>query len=415
MGFSIMHLIYLTFFGFLSSFFAAGSVYFTLLTLIVMTLVSIFLRIGVFQYVLILLVCFPEYVVGSELSITPFDIAKYFVLFALIFHTLLKPDSVKIRTFSLLGLLSLVMISLLGEQRLISFIQDTREVLFLAVFIVIMVMHNTVSNTNLSESIVQIGAGFLLAAVLLKIFGFGTERNGDFILFYGHPYGILMGLHIYFLLRRGQIFSFCLSTICLAYLIENFQSSHLLFVMGLLFLYSLKFNLKFFLPILFLTTAILIVVPFFLESGSWVALKVGQVASVTRLDFSTFNSVAIRALEASAVFYHATLPEVLFGSGVGSFYDTTSPLWSNRILHDGTFPLEQIANHKFSYLHEPILYLQKWFGIFGLIVIALLFRRSKFSSVEVLLILFFSIASIPASLTVFILMYFNVVGHDEKN
>jgi hypothetical protein len=117
------------------------------------------------------------------------------------------------------------------------------------------------------------------------------------------------------------------------------------------------------------------------EAGTWVYLKVTQVAELFAGDFvDASNSVVIRVSELISVLEQGSWVNVLFGRGLGSTYVPRGALWESAVFHDATFPERELVSGDLQYIHEPLVMILKWAGIIGVLLAAYeVIRRAKAS------------------------------------
>lgn len=359
--------------------------------------------------ILIQLIIFPEYLPGKELSTSPFDVALISIL---IFFIIIVVTEFKHITLSKSGLtisfllVVVCIIHLFAQPVTVDF---RRDFIFFALtaFYLIFIVHSSTESISLSD-VNNIAISLLVSMLTLFALGEGESRYGSNIIFYGHQYALLFAMALYMNRINGGHKTIIILLTLLVLNIQNFQSAHyLLFLLSLLLGNERQNSWKYFR--LFLSIPIILIlfneIQSVVPSGTWLALKIGQVNAVLTLNIGSFNSLLIRYNEALALYYYVTNMELFFGQGLGAVYTTDFSSWRMLNLHAATFPIAQIDSGQFSYLHETILMYQKWFGIFGSSLLLLFLINSKPMFMVVAILLLFC-GSIQAAIS---LMLFSVI------
>lgn len=358
-----------------------------------------------------ILVTFPEYVPGKILQFSPFDFVLIPLLFLNLFVIIEKGVYQKFNPIDLVALLLIFIIVLFNYLIADLGLNVRREFIFFALFIFLfttVVVQKTTDNKDfqcLRRELMVIASAMLFSACTLLLLGFGDERFDNTVIFYGHPYGILTAILIYELAKKREVAGLLITISVLGVLFASFQSAHLLLFLVAFLLGLRPINIKVLLLLFIISTTTALILIYAVnvsKTGTWSALKFGQLHSLMMLEFNNYNSVAIRFAEFRAVFFEVGLLNKMFGLGVGSIYPTDFAEWQNLKLHSATFPDFELTSQEFSYLHEPMFLMQKWFGILGLCLVlqSILKRASLF---YIYLFFMFSLSSTTAAILLIVL------------
>lgn len=346
--------------------------------------------------IFILILGFPEYGANpyNEVFLSPFYFQKYILLFLC-----LKLFFIKFY-YSTLFYLFLVALSFL-----ISILYGINGALLnemVQLLILISLLNIKFDNTaeaRLVSFLLSFIAFSFISSFILEIFGvFALRPGGGKVFFFGHWFGILTG---YFIIKittvryplTVMIWLISSFVISIYVNINTLQSSH--FVWFLVCFLILMAPTKMISSRSFLLGAILITGFFVFRSSAlinfdipeeflWVIKKVQQISSLFAFDVMELsNSPLIRLNQALALVEQSNFLQLIFGRGYASTYELAGAFWDSSQLHDATFPIDQLNSGLLQMVHETIILLFKWTGIFGLLFVwSILIKRFRAAALD---------------------------------
>jgi hypothetical protein len=241
-----------------------------------------------------------------------------------------------------------------------------------------------VAARSMLESLERIFYLLLPLALFTRVTGLIDERAGDSIVyFYGHWVGIVTAFAIYAATaRRSSVFRsspmrIALLVATIAVCMPSYQSAHfILFILALLIAYfegredkqagsmSQRWLPAVALVVLLGVGGLVLVQG---QSDTWLYLKISQIFLLFSGGFlEASNSVTIRISQLVTMFEQGSLLTILFGRGAFSTYQADGAFWDIVVFHIATFPEREILAGELQYIHEPVVMLLKWGGVFGL-------------------------------------------------
>jgi hypothetical protein len=218
-------------------------------------------------------------------------------------------------------------------------------------------------------------------AVIIDFFNLGDNRGGDgSVYFFGHWFGIVCSF-VFFQVYSGR------SNIKIPYIVKqlllfftvyycsySFQSVHFIMIF-LAILMSLFVQTKKSLFFYVSTFIVLVSCPVimyllleYLSPSDWLYLKLSQVFLLFSGGFiGVSDSVTIRFAQLQALVVQSNLFSFFVGQGVSSTYTAIGELWNYVVLHDATYPKDQLDSAVYQYVHESIVMLFKWGGVILLV------------------------------------------------
>lgn len=342
----------------------------------------------------ILIFGFPEYAANPYLEDyqSPFSLSKIPALISLLMMLKLKKNPTGLGIFFLL-LLSTTTAIIFNRFGILK-----AEIWY--VLMLLIILHSALKSTAFKFHAIWLGGierlFYLLPliATFIVLTGLFDQRSENTLtLFYGHWLGIITTITIYLTAaNQSTLYRFKALRVVLMLLIiymcaASYQSVHfILFFLASLLATATNLTKESKPTISFSSILILLSIPvsgYFvlsqLDTDSWIYLKFNQIVSLYSGTFlETSNSVTIRVAQFLSLIEQGDIFSILFGRGVASIYLLDGSMWDYVILHEGTFPENQILTGRLQYIHESLTMIFKWIGITGLLLlIYFLFIKSK--------------------------------------
>jgi hypothetical protein len=268
----------------------------------------------------------------------------------------------------------------------------TGEIFQLFILICLLTMQfNSSSHPLIQNFLLSFIAFSFIGSLIVDFFGYSAIRqNGGEVFLFGHWFGILAG---YFILNIGTAsYPFNHKLVLLIFFIISFyvnintiQSAHIIFIfLCMIIRLGLFEQINF--RTIFLTGAITFVAFAMIQNDlstvglsgdyAWAQMKFIQSFNLLGFDPTTLaNSPLIRINEFLSLYEQSNISQLLFGRGYASTYSISGAFWHLSILHEATFPIDQINSGRLQLVHESLVLLFKWTGIIGIIVIYFIFIR----------------------------------------
>ena len=240
------------------------------------------------------------------------------------------------------------------------------------------------SNKDIQSFLMVFIALSFIPALIVELGGVSSNRgNGSTVYIFGHWFGLLTGFFLFKLpklnlLNTQTIIIIGCLTVSLYININSFQSAHFLWVFICLCLgigVTKRITLGKILWAVFVITCLYLVQTIDLiwlsTSGrfSWLGMKLLQLFSIITFDISfVSNSPLIRISEVISLVQQSDYFQLLFGRGFASVYLLEGALWDLVVLHEATFPAEQLDLGRLQMVHETSILLLKWTGVVGLLI-----------------------------------------------
>jgi hypothetical protein len=375
---------------------------------------------------------FPEYGPNpySEQFYSPFYYQKYVIaLFCIsVFFVNIKLDSI----------IYFILLAITWSSSFLYEINGAflNELFQLFILISLLAMnHSDISRNLIKCFLLSFIAFSFIGSLIVDLFGYSQLRqNGGEVFFFGHWFGILIGYFILNIAKTDYSFSQRLMLllffgISLFININSLQSAHVIFI-----ILCICIALRLFAEINLRSISILTAITFFIIlltvsnlntvglSGdyAWTQMKLIQTVNVFNFDtLNIANSPLIRINEFLSLYEQSNLSQILFGRGYASTYSISGAFWHLSLLHEATFPIDQINSGRLQMVHETLVLLFKWTGIVGIIAVFFIYIRklrliglaTKDIQFNVLLVVFFLLSGVHTGLLCLMLISY---GHDRS-
>lgn len=209
-----------------------------------------------------------------------------------------------------------------------------------------------------------------------------TRLNTSNVYFFGHWTGIIATLALYSILTERSHFKtlkLFFAVVSLAFVATSLQSVHyIMLIIVLLAAVGARVPTKNIIMVCVLCGLALVSIVFVgnqligsLDKTTWLYFKLEQVQLLFAGSiYLVSNSVLTRIAEFVSLVEQGNVFTYLFGLGVSATYHIQGEIWAEVILHDASFPEEQLRTSIFQYIHETPVMIFKWGGIVSMILLS---------------------------------------------
>lgn len=214
-------------------------------------------------------------------------------------------------------------------------------------------------------------------SIFISYFNLFDLRGGVEVHFFGHWLGVITSLVVYRFLTENKgislVFFLKLLYFILTFyqLLTSFQTIHYVMIFFAIFLAlfagsNRSISKNIILISIFISTPFLLYFLFLsLNPSDWLYLKLSQLLHLFTGDFiGGSDSITIRFAQAQAIYLQSDFYNIILGNGLSSTYRAIGDFWGYVVSFDSAYPEQQLNSGVYQYVHESLVLLFKWGGIF---------------------------------------------------